>query len=103
LISTHFRPLGSGPEKAGVGGSIPSLATIIPKNLAARSQKLPPKVPPKIIAEFAPCRDVLTGQRIAEIVQQSDLHTAAGVDNRAPIGVRRLRRKQWVDGNRNRQ
>jgi hypothetical protein len=27
----------SGPEKAGVGGSTPSLATIIPKNLAAQS------------------------------------------------------------------
>ena len=41
-------------EKAGVGGSIPSLATIIPKDLMAESQNLPPKVPPKIITEFAP-------------------------------------------------
>jgi len=27
LISNHFRDSVSGPEKAGVGGSIPSLAT----------------------------------------------------------------------------
>ncbi len=42
------------PEKAGVGGSTPSLATIIPKHLAAQSRNLPPKIPPKIITEFAP-------------------------------------------------
>jgi len=29
LISNHFRDSVGGPEKAGVGGSIPSLATII--------------------------------------------------------------------------
>jgi len=28
LISNHFRDSVGGPEKAGVGGSIPSLATI---------------------------------------------------------------------------
>jgi hypothetical protein len=42
------------PEKAGVGGSIPSLATIIPKNLAARSRNLPPTIPPMILTELAP-------------------------------------------------
>jgi len=42
------------PEKAGVGGSIPSLATIIPKDLLAKSRNLPPKIPPKIITEFSP-------------------------------------------------
>jgi hypothetical protein len=34
LISTHFGESVSGPEKAGVGGSIPSLATINFNNLA---------------------------------------------------------------------
>jgi len=34
LISNHFGDSVSGPEKAGVGGSIPSLATIIFNNLA---------------------------------------------------------------------
>jgi hypothetical protein len=34
LISNHFRDPIGGPEKAGVGGSIPSLATIIFNNLA---------------------------------------------------------------------
>jgi hypothetical protein len=28
LILSHLGPLAGGPEKAGVGGSIPSLATI---------------------------------------------------------------------------
>jgi hypothetical protein len=36
------------PEKAGVGGSTPSLATIIPKNLGAFTRFLQPKVQPKI-------------------------------------------------------
>ena len=36
------------PEKAGVGGSTPSLATIIPKNLGAFAHFLQPKVQPKI-------------------------------------------------------
>jgi len=34
LISNHFRDSVGGPEKAGVGGSIPSLATILFNNLA---------------------------------------------------------------------
>jgi len=34
LISNHFDESVSGPEKAGVGGSIPSLATIRINNLA---------------------------------------------------------------------
>jgi len=34
LISNHFGDSVSGPEKAGVGGSIPSLATNIFNNLA---------------------------------------------------------------------
>jgi len=33
LISNHFRDSVGGPEKAGVGGSIPSLATNIFNNL----------------------------------------------------------------------
>ena len=36
------------PEKAGVGGSTPSLATIIPKNLGAFAHFLQPKVQPKL-------------------------------------------------------
>jgi len=36
------------PEKAGVGGSTPSLATIIPKNLGVFARFLQPKVQPKI-------------------------------------------------------
>ena len=36
------------PEKAGVGGSIPSLATIIPKDLNDFTDFLQPKVQPKI-------------------------------------------------------
>ena len=36
------------PEKAGVGGSTPSLATIIPKDLGAFAHFLQPKVQPKI-------------------------------------------------------
>ena len=34
LISNHFGDSVSGPEKAGVGGSIPSLATNLSNNLA---------------------------------------------------------------------
>jgi hypothetical protein len=34
LISNHFRDSVGGPEKAGVGGSIPSLATNTLNNLA---------------------------------------------------------------------
>jgi hypothetical protein len=34
LISNHFRDSVGGPEKAGVGGSIPSLATILLLNFA---------------------------------------------------------------------
>jgi hypothetical protein len=36
------------PEKAGVGGSTPSLATIIPKNLAAQSRNFQPTIQPTI-------------------------------------------------------
>ena len=36
------------PEKAGVGGSTPSLATIILKNLGVFALFLQPKVQPKI-------------------------------------------------------
>jgi hypothetical protein len=38
LISNHFGESVSGPEKAGVGGSIPSLATNIFNNLAAEKK-----------------------------------------------------------------
>ena len=46
-----YNYLGSGgysPEKAGVGGSTPSLATIIPKDLGVFAHFLQPKVQPKI-------------------------------------------------------
>ena len=36
------------PEKAGVGGSTPSLATIIPKHLRVSTLYFQPKVQPKI-------------------------------------------------------
>jgi hypothetical protein len=36
------------PEKAGVGGSTPSLATIIPKDLGVFAHFLQPKIQPKI-------------------------------------------------------
>jgi hypothetical protein len=36
------------PEKAGVGGSTPSLATIFSKNLHDLAEIIPPKVLPKI-------------------------------------------------------
>jgi hypothetical protein len=39
---------GYSPEKAGVGGSTPSLATIIPKDLGVFALFLQPKVQPKI-------------------------------------------------------
>jgi hypothetical protein len=42
------------PEKAGVGGSTPSLATIIPKNLAVKSRNLQPTIQPMILIELAP-------------------------------------------------
>jgi hypothetical protein len=35
------------PEKAGVGGSTPSLATIIPKGFAAKAGNSPPTIHPK--------------------------------------------------------
>jgi hypothetical protein len=41
------------PEKAGVGGSTPSLATIIPKNLAVKSQNFQPTIQPMILTELA--------------------------------------------------
>jgi len=40
LISNHFGDSVSGPEKAGVGGSIPSLATIPFNNLAAAKERV---------------------------------------------------------------
>jgi hypothetical protein len=45
---SEMRTAVSGPEKAGVGGSTPSLATIIPKGLRAFAGFLQPKVQPKI-------------------------------------------------------
>ena len=42
------------PEKAGVGGSTPSLATIILKNLAAQSRNFQPTIQPMILTELAP-------------------------------------------------
>ena len=42
------------PEKAGVGGSTPSLATIILKNLAAQTRNSPPMIPPTILIELFP-------------------------------------------------
>src|SRR6516225_6710130 len=41
------------PEKAGVGGSTPSLATIIPKHLAAQNQNFQPTIQPMILTELA--------------------------------------------------
>ena len=43
-----FRLKERSPEKAGVGGSTPSLATIIPKDLGVFAHFLQPKVQPKI-------------------------------------------------------
>jgi hypothetical protein len=40
LISNHFGNSVSGPEKAGVGGSIPSLATIPFINLASLKNRV---------------------------------------------------------------
>lgn len=42
------------PEKAGVGGSTPSLATIIPKDLPAKSRNFQPTIQPMILTELAP-------------------------------------------------
>ena len=42
------------PEKAGVGGSTPSLATIILKGLAVQARNSPPTIPPTILIELAP-------------------------------------------------
>jgi hypothetical protein len=42
------------PEKAGVGGSTPSLATIIPKDLLAKSRNFQPTIQPMILTELAP-------------------------------------------------
>ena len=41
------------PEKAGVGGSTPSLATIISKNLVAKSENFQPTIQPMILTELA--------------------------------------------------
>jgi len=40
LISNHFRDSVGGPEKAGVGGSIPSLATINVNNLQIAKRRV---------------------------------------------------------------
>jgi hypothetical protein len=40
LISNHFGDSVSGPEKAGVGGSIPSLATNPSNNLATQKTRV---------------------------------------------------------------
>jgi hypothetical protein len=40
LIPNHFGDSVSGPEKAGVGGSIPSLATILFNNLASLKNRV---------------------------------------------------------------
>jgi len=46
LIANHFCDTVSGPEKAGVGGSIPSLATIPFTNLAiAKNGEIWSRVP----------------------------------------------------------
>ena len=42
------------PEKAGVGGSTPSLATIIPKNLEEQNRNFQPTIQPMILTELAP-------------------------------------------------
>ena len=42
------------PEKAGVGGSTPSLATIILNNLVAQTRNSPPTIPPTILIELVP-------------------------------------------------
>jgi hypothetical protein len=41
------------PEKAGVGGSTPSLATIILKNLVAKSRIFQPTIQPMTLTELA--------------------------------------------------
>jgi len=40
LISNHFRDPVGGPEKAGVGGSTPSLATILFNNLTTVKKRV---------------------------------------------------------------
>ena len=45
--------LESSPEKAGVGGSTPSLATPILKNLVAKSGNFQPTIRPMILTELA--------------------------------------------------
>ena len=45
---------GVSPEKAGVGGSTPSLATIIPKDLGVFAGFIQPKVQPKNVTESSP-------------------------------------------------
>ena len=40
------------PEKAGVGGSTPSLATIITKDLAAKNGNFQPTIQPMILTEL---------------------------------------------------
>ena len=42
------------PEKAGVGGSTPSLATIILRNFAAESRIFQPTIQPMILTELVP-------------------------------------------------
>jgi hypothetical protein len=44
LIENTVRPKERSPEKAGVGGSTPSLATIIPKDLGVFAHFPQPKI-----------------------------------------------------------
>ena len=51
------------PEKAGVGGSTPSLATIIPKDLKPNRQNLSARIQPAIHPSFQ--FTALTGCKMA--------------------------------------
>ncbi len=42
------------PKEAGLGGSTPFPATLIPKDLAAESEIFHPRSPPTILTELAP-------------------------------------------------
>jgi hypothetical protein len=61
LISNHFRDSVGGPEKAGVGGSIPSLATnnfnnlAIAKNIQKSAREQYANIRQPTFAAFAHC------------------------------------------------
>ena len=62
------------PEKAGVGGSTPSLATIIPKDLGVFAHFLQPKIQSKIrpedriaVAHFATASTCVVSSRSPSI------------------------------------